>query len=50
MADDANASDIKKWQDGLFAAFAHNGVLGGKYLGPVMDIEPEVGAAFFRTT
>jgi len=37
---------IKKWQDSLFAAFSHEGVLGGKYLGPVMDAEPEVGAAF----
>jgi len=46
MADDAHTSEIKKWQDSLFAAFAHDGVLGGKYLGPVMDIEPEVGAAF----
>jgi hypothetical protein len=38
--------EIKKWQDSLFTAFSHEGVLGGKYLGPVMDAEPEVGAAF----
>jgi hypothetical protein len=37
---------IKKWQDSLFAAFTYKGVLGGQYLGPVMDIEPEVGRAF----
>jgi hypothetical protein len=37
---------IKKWLESLFAAFSHEGVLGGKYLGPVMDAEPKVGAAF----
>jgi hypothetical protein len=42
MSDDK----IKQWQDSLFAAFSHKGVLGGQYLGPVMDIEPNVGKAF----
>ncbi len=42
MSDDK----IKQWQDSLFAAFSYKGVLGGQYLGPVMDIEPNVGKAF----
>jgi len=46
MADDESAAKIKEWQDSLFAEFTHDGVLGGKYLGPVMDTEPQVGAAF----
>lgn len=46
MAEVATDEAIKKWQESLFAAFSHDGVLGGKYLGPVMDAEPDVGAAF----
>lgn len=39
-------SDIEKWQDSLFEAFSYQGVLGGRYLGPVMAAEPLVGRAF----
>jgi hypothetical protein len=46
VADDARAAEIKKWQDSLFAAFSHEGILGSKYLRPVMDLEPRIGAAF----
>jgi hypothetical protein len=46
MADEERAAEIKKWQDGLFDAFCHEGVLGDKYFGPVLDMEPEIGAVF----
>lgn len=46
MADEERAAKIKHWQDSLFDTFSYKGVLGGKFLGPVMDIEPRVGAAF----
>lgn len=48
MVEENRAAEIKKWQDGLFEAFSYGDVLGGKYLGPVMDIEPKVGAAFIE--
>jgi hypothetical protein len=46
MSDDKRAAEIKKWQDGLFDAFRHNGVLGDRYFGPVMDMEPQIGGVF----
>lgn len=48
MADEARAAEIAKWQDGLFDAFRHDGVLGDRYFGPVMDMEPQVGAVFVK--
>jgi hypothetical protein len=46
MADDKRAAEIKKWQDGLFDAFRHNGVLGDRYFGPVLEMEPQIGGVF----
>lgn len=46
MVKENREADIKKWQDSLFEAFSYHGVIGNKYLGPVMDVEPQVGAAF----
>ena len=46
MVEDDRKAEIKKWQDSLFDAFSYGDVLGGKYLAPVMDVEPQVGAAF----
>jgi len=46
MTDEMRAAEIKKWQDGLFDAFRHNGVLGDRYFGPVLELEPLVGGVF----
>lgn len=44
--DKKKTAEIEKWQNSIFDAFSHGDVLGGKYLGPVMDAEPIVGQAF----
>jgi hypothetical protein len=42
MAED-NAAEIKRRQQLLFDAFRHEGVLGGRYLAPTIDIERAIG-------
>jgi hypothetical protein len=44
----ANAEEIRAWQDKLKAAFARNGVVGGKFLQSARDTEARVGGTFWN--
>src|SRR5580658_5655973 len=44
----ANAEEIRAWQDKLKAAFARDGVVGGKFLQSARDTEARVGCAFWN--
>lgn len=46
--DQGTSSKIKAWQDSLFDAFSHNGVLGGAVLSSVLEAEPLVGGTFIN--
>ena len=46
MTKDDSAQRIREWQNSLFDAFRHNGVLGDRYLGPVLEMEPVAGEVF----
>ena len=46
--DDAKKKQIREWQERLHAAFDYNGVLGGKLLLRVIDLEQLVGEIFVK--
>ncbi len=48
MTEAERVAEIKRRQDLLFDAFRHEGILGGRYLGPTMDREKEIGDVFVQ--
>jgi hypothetical protein len=48
MTDEESERRILQWQERLHAAFDHNGVLGGKFLFGMMQLEERVGELFVR--
>jgi hypothetical protein len=48
MTDDESKRRISQWQDRVHEAFDYNGVLGGKLLQGIMELESTVGQLFVR--
>jgi hypothetical protein len=48
MTDEESKQQILQWQNRLHDAFAYNGVLGGKFLAGIMDLEKTVGQLFVQ--
>jgi hypothetical protein len=48
MTDEESERRILQWQERLHAAFDHNGVVGGKFLSGIMQLEKLVGEIFVR--
>jgi hypothetical protein len=45
VVEDAQLDEIKRRQTLLFEAFEHDGYLGGRYFGPVVEAEAKIGAS-----
>jgi hypothetical protein len=48
MTDEESKQRISQWQDRLHETFDHNGILGGKFLFPMMQLEGTVGELFIQ--